>query len=434
MATPPRRLSNPPPPTYSPSPNQDTSAAHGTASHHLEASQASKSQDPPLGTSASTSDPLTPAENPTRSTASTANEQASASNAPASPQNPPPAAPVITQQEHADALHQAQTTIAPAAAEDLDSGNESSFDIDSIRSLSTSLASSALDFPFENGRRYHKFREGRYLFPNDEVEQDREDLKHWTFMALTGQQLVLAPIGDNPQRILDVGTGTGIWAIEAADSYPSAAVTGIDLSPIQPQWAPPNLKFLVDDCEDDWLDPPDWYDYIHSRNMVQGIRSWPLYLKRALRHIKPGGYMELQEVFHYPYQQGAPMAYADCPLAQYWKNVIDGCGELGVDFHRPKRLADEMRAAGFVNVEQRIYWLPIGGWAENKVLKSVGLGWKEVLTIGIQAIALGPFTRGLGWSPEAVEVFLAGVRKAYNDPSIQASMPLYVVYGQKPAE
>lgn len=34
--------------------------------------------------------------------------------------------------------------------------------------------------------------------------------------------------------MLDLGTGTGIWAIDFADEYPSANVIGTDLSPIQP--------------------------------------------------------------------------------------------------------------------------------------------------------------------------------------------------------
>jgi ubiquinone/menaquinone biosynthesis C-methylase UbiE len=30
---------------------------------------------------------------------------------------------------------------------------------------------------------------------------------------MQGDNLYEAPIGDNPQKILDIGTGTGIWAM-----------------------------------------------------------------------------------------------------------------------------------------------------------------------------------------------------------------------------
>jgi hypothetical protein len=36
-------------------------------------------------------------------------------------------------------------------------------------------------------------------------------------MLLDGK-LYLAPIGANPQNVLDLGTGTGIWAMYAYDS------------------------------------------------------------------------------------------------------------------------------------------------------------------------------------------------------------------------
>ncbi|KAH0548522.1 hypothetical protein GP486_007933 [Trichoglossum hirsutum] len=83
-------------------------------------------------------------------------------------------------------------------------------------SYTTTITSSMLDYNFENGRRYHKFREGRYVFPNDDDEQSREDLKHAMVMELVEGRLHFAPIGDRPQRILDIGTGTGIWAIDSA--------------------------------------------------------------------------------------------------------------------------------------------------------------------------------------------------------------------------
>lgn len=37
----------------------------------------------------------------------------------------------------------------------------------------TSLKSSVQDFYYENGRRYHSFRQGEYNMPNDDREQER---------------------------------------------------------------------------------------------------------------------------------------------------------------------------------------------------------------------------------------------------------------------
>lgn len=51
-----------------------------------------------------------------------------------------------------------------------DLGTDDGYGTDSNTTASTSLAESVRDYIFENGRRYHRFREGRYNFPNDDVE------------------------------------------------------------------------------------------------------------------------------------------------------------------------------------------------------------------------------------------------------------------------
>lgn len=43
------------------------------------------------------------------------------------------------------------------------------------------------------------------------------DLLHHVYKMLIGGELYLSPIGKNVQRVLDLGTGTGIWAIDMAE-------------------------------------------------------------------------------------------------------------------------------------------------------------------------------------------------------------------------
>jgi methylase of polypeptide subunit release factors len=65
----------------------------------------------------------------------------------------------------------------------------------------------------------------------------RLDIMHHIYNMLLGGRLHAAPLDEErTQRILDVGTGTGIWAVEMADQFPQAEVIGTDLSPIQPSW------------------------------------------------------------------------------------------------------------------------------------------------------------------------------------------------------
>lgn len=79
------------------------------------------------------------------------------------------------------------------------------------------------------GRQYHSyFGDDKNPMPTDEIEQDRLDLHHELLRQLLDGKLHFAPV-EEPENILDVGTGTGIWAIEAADQYPKAEVVGTDL-------------------------------------------------------------------------------------------------------------------------------------------------------------------------------------------------------------
>jgi hypothetical protein len=104
---------------------------------------------------------------------------------------------------------QATTTI------EADDYEDHGYQIDENANTECSVTPSVRDYNFEYGRRYHKFKEGYYVFPNDDWEQDREDLKHAMIVNLCGGRLHFSPIGDHPQNIIDLGTGTGVWCMDS---------------------------------------------------------------------------------------------------------------------------------------------------------------------------------------------------------------------------
>lgn len=148
----------------------------------------------------------------------------------------------------------------------------SEYDLETA-SIFGSITSTVLRHSYENGRRYHKFRYGTYPIPNDDTEQARDEMKHIATLELTGGKLFFAPIGDHPQQIIDLGTGTGSWAIAMADKYPSAQIVGLDLSPIQESWIPPNLRFIVEDIHDPWI-YGNGFDLVHFRHVSLFLREF----------------------------------------------------------------------------------------------------------------------------------------------------------------
>lgn len=185
-----------------------------------------------------------------------------------------------------------------------------------------------------------------------------------------GGKLHLAPIGKNPQKVLDIGTGTGIWAISFADQYPSAAVIANDLSPIQPAWVPPNCVFEVDDAESDWSHQDDSFDFIHIRCLGGGISDWPKLYKQAMKHLKPGGWLEVVEP--------QPRSYCDddtlpqdgylIKIADLFVEALAKVGKIGdvAEFHK-QWVID----AGFARVEEHIKKVPNNPWPKDKAKKEL---------------------------------------------------------------
>ncbi|KAI5815293.1 methyltransferase [Pyronema omphalodes] len=298
-----------------------------------------------------------------------------------------------------------------------------------------SLNSSINQYAYENGRRYHTyFGQDKNMLPTDETEQNRLDVHHEIFLLLLGRKLHLAPIGKNPQRILDVGTGTGIWAIDMADTYPSAEIIGVDLSPIQPHWVPPNCRFEVDDAEREWTFEPNSFDFIHIRNLAQGVQSWDTVLAQAWRCLKPGGWIELGEIETSPHSDDNSLPEDD-GLRKFLILLQEGLEKMGrpgcvtVDF-----LRDNLKKTGFTDIESSTTKQTLAPWAKDPALKQVGALSLMVSEEGYHSYGMAVFTRVLGMTGEEADKVCSAVRTSVLNKNRHSYIPYHVVYGRKPED
>ncbi|TPX18334.1 uncharacterized protein E0L32_011783 [Thyridium curvatum] len=300
---------------------------------------------------------------------------------------------------------------------------------DGTLSASTSITSSIHQHAFENGRRFHSYKYGRYPIPNDDAEQRREDVKHAMMLELTDGKLWHAPLPADARRILDVGTGTGIWAIEAADQLPGAEVLGVDLSPIQPKWVPSNCRFLVDDVEEEWL-YGDNFDMVHMRTMASVLKDIPKVLRRAYNALKPGGWLGMQEL----------QAVLGCDdgttppndgLAVFYRAVRTSLTKFGMDLDMPRELRPLLEEAGFVAVAHVARKVPVGPWAADRSLRVAGLYCREAVGDLVPAMAAKPF-RAAGLSGAECEALAAGARAALGDMSRHRYLPFHFWTAQRP--
>ncbi|KJZ69275.1 hypothetical protein HIM_11334 [Hirsutella minnesotensis 3608] len=293
-----------------------------------------------------------------------------------------------------------------------------------------SMTSSVMRHEWKHGRRYHSYRSVMYWFPDDDEEQERLDILHHVFLLALDGRLFLAPINPHPCRILDVGAGTGIWGIDVADLYPAASIKGLDISPMQPEFLPPNLQFVIDDAEQHW-DEPTKYDYIHCRNMEGSIEDWPRLVRQMYDSLKPGGWIELQGFVNRPYSQDKSLPSSN-PLAQ----LMDGLVKVGKKYGRSMEPAPSFKhwaeSTGFVAVDERRFQLPVGYWPKDRKHKAIGAFMAASFLRGVGGLTAAPFRDVLLWSREEVEVLNAKVRDMVARRDIHAIFDFIVVIGMKP--
>ncbi|KAK2806489.1 hypothetical protein FQN50_005772 [Emmonsiellopsis sp. PD_5] len=276
-----------------------------------------------------------------------------------------------------------------------------------------SLTPSVLDYEYENGRRYHAYHAGRYLMPNDDKEQDRLDMLHHIYLLCWDGELHRAPL-KSVRKALDVGCGTGIWAIDFADLHVEAEVTAIDLSPIQPSYVPENLQFEIVDIEDDW-DYTEPFDYIHIRGMEASIGDWPRLIQQAYDNLAPGGVIE---IFDFEARASTDDDSLPESSAYHQLNVLfaEAAEKMGKPVGVSARYPEFLAAAGFRDVCHETRKVPLTPWQSEPKMRTLGHYMQLAMSESFEPYTLATFTRALDWNYNMVQALIAGARQDLKNP------------------
>ena len=137
-----------------------------------------------------------------------------------------------------------------------------------------------------------------YLLPKDALEDERLRFQHYALHHAFGNHY-LAPISPDTRTMLDVGSGTGIWAMDMAQQFPHAHILGVDIALTSlPQTLPGTCLFVQADILQGLPFPSHQFDFTHQRLLVGAIPAprWPEVVRELVRVTRPHGWVELVEV------------------------------------------------------------------------------------------------------------------------------------------
>lgn len=183
--------------------------------------------------------------------------------------------------------------------------------------------------------------------------------------------------------MLDIGTGSGIWAAQLATENPTVHVVGIDNYPQRQIATPSNCSFVSMDAEQDWEVIGDAkFDVMHTRLVPFHIKAMPGVLRRCHEHLTPGGYIEMQELW-------PPLQTDELPgTAEYASKVLEwsrlrfeAAAKIGIDQNLAGQLPEELSKAGFIDVQVQDHKFPVGSWMEDEKMKDLGNTFFELLQL-----------------------------------------------------
>lgn len=291
---------------------------------------------------------------------------------------------------------------------------------------------------YQQRRNYQGLKDNVYYLPNDNAELERLNFQHICARMILDGRLNLAPIPrDKPIKVLDVGSGTGIWAKDFAYEYPNATVTGVDLSHVHTSGFPDTCNFKVGNVESDWSTWTDEkYDYIHARFLVFVVHDAPKFISQAFEHLNPGGWFE--------WQDSKIEIHCACPgvfdvmeckhqLMIDWSDKINqASNRIGVDAKRALNWSKMFDASGLVRLTEVVKRMLIGSWGQDSEEKRLGQLNLQNMICALSPLSHGVFSKAQLMPDAEIDEFVAKVGEEMTNPDVHHYAPFITWYGQKP--
>lgn len=155
-------------------------------------------------------------------------------------------------------------------------------------------------------------------------------------------------------------TKAGVLTLSSdmADTYPNAQVTGVDLSPTQPAFVPPNCAFEIDDMTLSWTYPDNHFDMIHIRELFGSIPDWNYFFGQCYNALKPGAYIEIVEHAIFPVDDDGSIG-PDSFYRVWESTMAQAAAKTGKSYTIWEESADRLRACGYEDVVERHYKWPM---------------------------------------------------------------------------
>lgn len=262
--------------------------------------------------------------------------------------------------------------------------------------------------------------------PNDDQEQTRLAITNQAFLLILDGQLTMARIPQDVKRILDIGTGTGDWAVAISERFPDAEIIATDISVAQSTDVPPNVFFEVDDAQEEWT-YTEPFDFIHIRSLTGAFRDWPAIYASVCKHLRPGGYFEIADFGIMSLQHSIPDSYISIFNGACQSAAEKAGTPLGLN-HLRKTVIE---GAGLSVVKSVIIDVPLGTWSSDPRKRLAGKMALISALEGLEATSLRLLTKEMAWKEADVKDLCEKVKEEVMRPGVHASAPCQFVVARK---